>query len=84
MSPPQSDVKQKMVAASTKTTLKNSFGTPLITMDLFIEDFDDLSLEKIFHEIQCRQHDKRQIQTLQELEQQKQQELEVMHKIQHW
>lgn len=84
MSPPKSDVKQKMVAASTKATLKNSFGSPLITMDLFIEDFDDLSVEKIYDQIQTRQHDKRQVQTLQELEHQKQQELEVMHKIEHW
>ncbi|OTF69873.1 twinfilin-2-B-like protein [Euroglyphus maynei] len=72
-----------MVAASTKATLKNSFGSPLITMDLFIEDFDDLSVEKIFDQIQTRQHDKRQVQTIQELEHQKQQELEIMHKIEH-
>lgn len=74
--------KDKMVSASSKVQLKNLFGKMLIKTDIFVEDYDDLSLNKI--ESNLKKDNRTKACTLKEMEEQQQQDMEIMTKMEKW
>ncbi|KAF7496258.1 hypothetical protein SSS_07122 [Sarcoptes scabiei] len=80
--PSNADVRAKLSTASVKMTLKNIMGPIMINNDFFVDDYDDLCLEKVIDRI-LRNKQTNLFRSKQEIEESYHQDMEVMTKIEH-